>query len=345
MSGPAGRLPAIQVHPTRRCNLRCLHCYSDSGPEVSEELPEPLLLRVLAEAAPLGYRVLAVSGGEPLLHEPLPRLLRAAHEHGLITTVTSNGMLLDERRLALLEPDTDLLAISLDGVPESHAEMRASSRAFDDMAGRLPALRASGIPFGFIFTLTFHNVHELDWVARFAIEQGASLLQIHPLEAVGRAGHTLGESVPDEEENVSALIETARLRELYADRIEMQLDVATVEAVHDHPEKIFADDAELCGEETIADLIAPIVLETSGIVAPLQYGFPRAWCFGNVKDAPLGELAGEWARTRLQDFRRLCREVRADILQHPEVPVLNWYVAVHRAARGAEPALAPPSRS
>jgi Fe-coproporphyrin III synthase len=339
VSGPAGRLPALQIHPTRRCNLRCLHCYSDSGPEVSEELDEHLVHRVLADAAQLGYRVLAVSGGEPLLHEPLPRILRAAHERGLITTVTSNGMLLDERRLALLEPDTDLLAISLDGVPESHAEMRASSRAFDDMAGRLPGLRASGIPFGFIFTLTFHNVHELDWVARFAIEQGAKLLQIHPLEPVGRAGQALGESVPDMEESAAALIEAARLREQYADRIEIQLDVATLGAVEDHPEKIFASEDELDGEESIADLIAPIVLETSGLVAPLQYGFPRAWCFGNVRQASLHELAVAWAQTRLLPFRALCREVRADILRHPEVPVLNWYVHVHRAASGAQPEL------
>lgn len=343
MSGPAGCLPAIQIHPTRRCNLRCLHCYSDSGPEVSEELNENLVFRVLADAAELGYRVLSVSGGEPLLYEPLPRILRAAHEHSLITTVTTNGMLLDSRRLALLEPDTDLLAISLDGVPESHAEMRASSRAFHDMEGRLEGLRTAGVPFGFIFTLTFHNVNELEWVARFAIEQGAKLLQIHPLEPVGRAGHSLGESVPDEQEITCALIETARLRDHYAERIEIQLDAATVTAVQDHPEKIFAWEGGLCGEETIADLIAPIVLETSGMIAPMQYGFPRAWCFGNVKQAPLRDLAVAWIRSHFGPFRDLCREVRDDIILHPEVPVLNWYVRVHQAASRAAPALHQPA--
>jgi len=33
---------------------------------------------------------------------------------------------------------------------------------------------------GFIFTLTFHNVHELEWVAQFAVEQGAKLLNSIP---------------------------------------------------------------------------------------------------------------------------------------------------------------------
>jgi MoaA/NifB/PqqE/SkfB family radical SAM enzyme len=51
--------------------------------------------------------------------------------------------------------------------------MRASPHAFAQMASRLKGLRSSGIPFGFIFTLTQQNVHELQWVADFAAEQGA----------------------------------------------------------------------------------------------------------------------------------------------------------------------------
>ena len=125
------------------------------------------------------------------MYPALGELLRAAHTAGLATTVTTNGMLLDRRRLDILEADCDLVAISLDGVPDSHDFMRNSPRAFDKMCARLQGLRACGIPFGFIFTLTFHNVHELDWVAQFAVAQGASLLQLHPLEPVGRATRTL----------------------------------------------------------------------------------------------------------------------------------------------------------
>jgi MoaA/NifB/PqqE/SkfB family radical SAM enzyme len=295
-------------------------------------------MSVIADAAALGYRVLAVSGGEPLLYEPLPRILRAAHDRGLATVVTTNGMLLYQRHLARIEAEVDLIAISLDGVPASHEEMRGSPKAFAYMAKRLASLRASGIPFGFIFTLTFHNVHELDWVAAFAVEQGAKLLQIHPLEPVGRAVSTLGDALPDGRENVCALIEAARLRELYGERIDIQVDLATLPAVQEQPHKIFACASAVCGESTIADLIAPIVLETSGTVAPLQYGFPRAWCMGNVKDAPLRDLAVAWTVSHFGLFQILCREVRETILAHPEEPVLNWYVAVQQAATRHAPA-------
>ena len=337
MSGPAGRLPALQIHPTRRCNLRCLHCYSQSGPDVTEQLAPEVVFDAIADAADLGYRVLAVSGGEPLMYRPLPGILRTAHELGLITTVTSNGMLLTERQLERLEPHVDLIAISLDGDPQSHAEMRASPRAYRTMEARLPALRASGIPFGFIFTLTMHNVHELDWVARFAVEAGAKLLQVHPLEPVGRARHELDESIPDLRENICALAEACRLRDLYGDQIQIQVDLATLPAIAEHPEQIFADGDEILGSTVFAELMAPIVIETSGVVAPLQYGFPRAWTFGNVNDAPLRELAAQWVRTRANGFRRLCRGVRDSLLSRPDVGVLNWYVEVHAAAESTVP--------
>ena len=270
MDGPAGKYPTLQVHPGRRCNLQCLHCYSDSGPAVSERLDIDLLRGVVADAAAIGYKVLSVSGGEPLLYPALGELLRASHAAGLATTVTTNGMLLGRRQLDILEADCDLVAISLDGLPESHNFMRNSPRAFDKMCARLQGLRASGIPFGFIFTLTFHNVHELDWVAQFAVEQGAKLLQLHPLEPVGRATRTLDGSLPDGEENAAALFEAVRIRELYKDVIDVQIDLATIPALLEHPTRVFVREATVCGEQTVADVVAPLVVESSGCVSPLQ---------------------------------------------------------------------------
>ncbi len=261
---------------------------------VTEQLAIDLLSKVVAMRPPSGYRVMSVSGGEPLLYPGLAQLLRAAHTSGLVTTVTTNGMLLDQRQLNVLGADCDLVAISLDGIPESHNFMRNSTRAFDDMCARLPALRASGIPFGFIFTLTFHNVHELEWVADFAVEQGASLLQLHPLEPVGRATCRLGESYPDGEENAAAVCEAGRIRELYEGTLEVQIDLATVPAMREHPTRVFVREATLCGAQTVADVIAPLVVETSGLVSPSLAWDPARLGPGNIKDRSLPDLAADW---------------------------------------------------
>jgi MoaA/NifB/PqqE/SkfB family radical SAM enzyme len=304
---------------------------------VSEQLEIDLLEGVVADAAAIGYRVMSVSGGEPLLYPGLAQLLRAAHASGLVTTVTTNGMLLDQRQLNVLGADCDLVAISLDGIPESHNFMRNSTRAFDDMCARLPALRASGIPFGFIFTLTFHNVHELEWVADFAVEQGASLLQLHPLEPVGRATCRLGESYPDGEENAAAVCEAGRIRELYEGKLEVQIDLATVPAMLEHPTRVFVREATLCGAQTVADVIAPLVIETSGIVSPLQYGFPRAWSWGNIKERSLPDLAADWLARDYAAFLTLCRLVYEQAVRNDDEPVLNWYEQAYAAAAQFSP--------
>ena len=153
-----------------------------------DELAQRRIARVLlAEAADEGFNAIGVSGGEPLLYEPLPRLLRTAHALGYTASVTTNGLPLNARRVDAIGPYVKLIAIIVDGAPASHDRMRSLPGAFDRMRARLPMLRAAGVPFGLIFTLTLHNLHELAEVSDFAVAEGARLLQVHPLESAGRA--------------------------------------------------------------------------------------------------------------------------------------------------------------
>jgi len=329
-SGPTGLSRIVQLHPTRRCNLRCLHCYSDSGPEVRTELPLPLVSGVLDDAAAEGYGVVSFSGGEPLLYPPLSEALEHAHACGLTTAVTTNGMALTESALHALGGRADLVAISLDGVPASHNRMRAHPRAFESMAKRLPALRRSGIPFGFIFTLTQHNVNELDWAAGFATEAGASLLQVHPLEGVGRAERGLGESRPDETESLVAQLEAVRLRGEH-EGLDIQVDIADLRLIAAEPEWVFA--GERPGGSGLARLLSPLVVETDGTVVPLSYGFPRRYALGNLHEMPLCRLAARWQEGGLPEFRALCRSTFDELTAEDGPRFTNWYERVGRRAQ------------
>src|SRR5262249_2675716 len=116
---------------------------------------------------------------------------------GLHTTVTTNGFFCGQERLNRLRDRLDLLAISLDGPPEIHNQIRGSSRAFERLQTTLDQVRKAEIPFGFIHTLTARNWEHLLWVAEFAAANGARLFQIHPLEMIGRAGNQMIEDMPD----------------------------------------------------------------------------------------------------------------------------------------------------
>ena len=336
--GPTGATcRVLQLHPTRRCNLQCRHCYSSSGPEERDELGIALLCDALTDARAEGYTVAGFSGGEPMLYKHLRTALEHARSCGFSTTVTSNGMLLDERRLDALRGAVCLLAISLDGVPASHDRMRGSPRAFSTMASRLQGVRQSGIPFGFIFTLTQHNVHELDWVAQFAIEQGAKLLQIHPLEIVGRARTELPASRPDEIEAAFAYLEAARIQQMAGDRLSVQVDLTDRELLEQQPARALAEQSDQPPGARLADLVSPLVIEPDGEVVPIQHGFARRYTLGNLHGTRLRDMATEWRRARYQEFRDLCRSVFSDVTKPKPLPFFNWYEAIGQAAEQPAP--------
>lgn len=335
------RYRVFQIHPTLRCNLRCLHCYSTSGPEARDQLDEQMLAGAIVQAREEGFNVLGVSGGEPLLYSKLASILERARAVGMLTTVTSNGMLLDQRRLELLEGRVDLLAISLDGVRASHDWMRAAPGAFDRMVSHLAGVRATGIPFGFIFTLTRENVHELEPVAAFALEQGARLLQIHPLEQLGRARDGQAGESPDRSTASRAYVEATRIQQLTGSRLHVQVDLIHTGTYRCNAEEFVAEAVHIDSvdpeSEPLASLVSPLVLEADGTLVPIEYGFARRYALGSLFDGSLGDLAREWKRYIYPSFQDVRRGAMARATA-PDAPIFaNFYELL------ASQALAEPS--
>ena len=192
-------VPILQIHASRRCNLSCPHCYSQSGPTATDELPVEAVCQLIEDAAGLGYRGVAFSGGEPLVYRGLAQALSCAKSLGLTTSVTTNGTLLHPSRLTALAPLLSVLAVSLDGPPAMHDELRGSPTAFRRLLHGLPSVKSAGMRFGFIHTLTRRSWDKLPWLADFAHRHGASLLQIHPLELFGRAEQEMRAELAGEE--------------------------------------------------------------------------------------------------------------------------------------------------
>ncbi|MEP6925522.1 MAG: radical SAM protein [Pyrinomonadaceae bacterium] len=328
--GPTGsEYRVLQIHPTLNCNLQCLHCYSSSSPEKKEALSLDLLRLAVSDAHREGYNVLGISGGEPFLYKPLSELMVHAKALGMITSITTNGMLFSAQRLESLKKNVDLIAISLDGIPKSHNRMRNHPRAFEIMTERLPVLRSSKIKFGFIFTLTLYNLHELEWAARFAVEQGAALLQIHPLEEAGRAKQKLVQTAPDELELSYAFLEAARLQKHWGSKIKIQFDAIDRNYILANPERIFAARAvtDDFANQRLSDLVSPLIIESDGQLVPMQHGFSRFYSLGNIKEGSLREKVSYWKSEIYPFFQDLCQTIYRDIEESKEVdlPFSNWY--------------------
>ena len=78
---------------TKRCNLRCPHCYLSAGKKAERELETGECLALLDEMREQGTEMVILTGGEPLLRRELERLVAMlAPLEGLSDlTLTTNG--------------------------------------------------------------------------------------------------------------------------------------------------------------------------------------------------------------------------------------------------------------
>ena len=123
--GPRGLSAPITVtwEVTNRCNLRCVHCLSGSGPEAftGGELSLAEARQVVDQLAAAQVFQIHFGGGEPFLYPGFMDLLRHARRRGFCCLcISSNGTLLDSVRVRALERLGGVyLQISLDGATES----------------------------------------------------------------------------------------------------------------------------------------------------------------------------------------------------------------------------------
>lgn len=331
--GPTGNTRVVQIHPTRRCNLRCHHCYSSSSPDERDMLDVALIFSAIDDAAELGYNWISVSGGEPLLYRPLPELLQHTKRRGLHTAIATNGMLLRPRLLDAIAPHIDLLAISIDGTPESHNTIRNHDRAFETMRDRLDALRERNIPFGFIFTLTQFNLHELQWVVEFALAQGAQSVQIHPLDEVGHATEEMRGAAPDNIEKAYAWLVRQQLQASVGPRLAIQIDLIFGETLKANAQHFYTTTDTCDTVKPLADILAPLIIESDGAVVPMQYGFPRQYALGTLTCGTLADMAASWQSERMNSFYALCRRAYVAVCNEPAPHFLSWYDTVADIAR------------
>lgn len=318
----------LQIHPTLRCNLFCKHCYSSSGPNaVNSNLDTETIRNVITDAHQLGYKVVSFSGGEPLLFNGLVESIAHAKSLGMVTTVTTNGTITDAEMIYELKAYLDLIAISLDGPPLVHNEIRGSKYAFDNLMVGLDLIRNAGIRFGFINTLTRTNWEYLLWMAEFASKEGASLLQIHPLELEGRASFTMQSESPDDDVLARVYLLILALKSRFKDSMKIQYDAASRDYILENPELVYASGLEIdLNKVDLADILNFLVVEPDGSVVPIAYGFSKQYELCNLKNKKLFDIwPGYLRRGHYRLFRRLCKRVFDEISVPTELPFFNWY--------------------
>lgn len=118
----------VRISLTDRCNLNCVYCNPKQQKLCSQKAVLPLsdeqIVRLCGLFYRLGVRKIKLTGGEPLLRENVPELIRALKEkcHMQSVTITTNGVQLKQQLAALAAAGLDGVNISLDTLDEKHFE-------------------------------------------------------------------------------------------------------------------------------------------------------------------------------------------------------------------------------
>jgi radical SAM protein with 4Fe4S-binding SPASM domain len=184
----AERKPIVVWNITRRCNLNCLHCYSDSeAREYPGELTFAQCCAVVDDLAGFGVPGVLLSGGEPLIHPRFFELAEYARGKGLRLTLSTNGTLIDrERAQRLKDLGFAYVGISLDGIGATHDYFRGRQGAFEKTVAAFRHCKAVGQKVGLRLTLSKHTMADLDCILDFIESESIDRVCFYHLVYSGR---------------------------------------------------------------------------------------------------------------------------------------------------------------
>ena len=292
--------PVVVWNVGRRCNLKCVHCYSHSADvDYSGELTTPQGLHLIDDLADFGAPVMLFSGGEPLMRPDIFELIARATEKGMRAVISTNGTLItEEMAQRLKDAGLSYVGISLDGLEETNDHFRGVPGAFQKALAGVRSCLAQGVKVGLRFTMTRENYQDVGGILDLVEREGVPRVCFYHLVYTGRG---------------SKLIDTARMSHDET-RATVDLIINRTKAMHDagNPVEVLTVDNHTDGPylymrllkedpERAAEVLALLKMNGGnssgtgigcvswdGSVHPDQ--FWRHHTFGNVKDRPFSEI-------------------------------------------------------
>ena len=197
----ADKKPVIVWNMTRRCNLKCAHCYAQAETDKGvDPISTAQAKTMIDDLAAYGAPVMLFSGGEPTIRQDMPELAKYATEKGMRAVISTNGTLID-RAMAkqLKEVGLSYVGVSLDGGEEVHDRFRGVKGAFRRALEGLDYCREEGIKVGLRFTINKRNAVEVPKIFDILRERDIPRVCFYHLVYSGRGTELINEDLNHEE--------------------------------------------------------------------------------------------------------------------------------------------------
>ncbi len=305
------RRPIVVWNIGRTCNLKCLHCYSDSwAKRYSGELTTAEAKAVLDDLGDFRVPAVLFSGGEPLLRKDLFELVAYARAKKLSTVLSTNGTLIDAAMAKRVkEAGFSYVGISLDGIGPVHDHFRGVPGTYDKVVAAYRHLKKAGQKVGLRLTLTPQTSEDIGRVFAFIEDEGIDRVCFYHLVPAGRGKELFKPATQQVRKSVGQILD-------WVDSLKkrgVQKEVLTVDNPCDGPFLIMrmraskdprAEDVqrllEWNGGGRYSSGVGIADIDSQGNVHPDQ--FWQQYKLGNVRERKFSEI---WMDTRDPLMQRL----------------------------------------
>jgi MoaA/NifB/PqqE/SkfB family radical SAM enzyme len=212
-SGLKDTLPPLTVDfaVTRRCNLRCRHCYVEATDSPHpEELGSGEAIRLITEVADAGARFIVFDGGEPLLRDDIYQLVNHAYSTGLLPVLNTNGTLLStEAATRLKNAGLQMLTVGLKGHDGmSHDEFCGIAGSWDRALAGFRNAWTAGIRHQLSICVTRQSSGHVGEFASLAKSLKAEAVEFYRFVPIGRGEDQVSMALTqqDEEQVIDQII-------------------------------------------------------------------------------------------------------------------------------------------
>jgi MoaA/NifB/PqqE/SkfB family radical SAM enzyme len=106
----------VIIVPTKNCNQRCYYCEYYKRSKIDKQIMSLKFMKnIVDEVEKMGTPFISFSGGEPLLSNDIEKVLKYAHDKGIITNLGTNGLLLSKKRVIKILEYSDYIRFSIEG--------------------------------------------------------------------------------------------------------------------------------------------------------------------------------------------------------------------------------------
>jgi len=291
--------PVVVWNVTRRCNLKCVHCYAHAkNKSFNNELDTEKGMALIDDLASFGTPVILFSGGEPLTRKDLPGLAAYAVKKGMRAVISTNGTLISQETAQMLKDiGLSYVGISLDGMEQINDRFRGVKGAYKSALEGIENCKNAGIKVGMRFTINKFNAGEIPEIFNLIEKMDIPRACFYHLVYAGRGSELVEEDTTHEETRAVVDLILDRTKKLHDEN--KPKEILTVDNHADGPFlyiRLLKENPKRAGE--VLELLKMNEGNSSGRgIGCVSWDgevhadqFWRHYSFGNVQDRPFSEI-------------------------------------------------------